>query len=325
MADPRTCPRPLSIHKDCDACSEHYLTEESLREGTFRRINKLNDRQAQSLLRKHLKDTEHDLQHVRDVLLSHGDVILSRWKKYSQDKRAKLLGTASMLFSPVMATVREATQLRQGNAWGTKRSCMPLFPWAEPDAFAQDSMKLLSLLHVRSEYAPSRWAALDTQSTWRMCIQESWEEYTYNVGAVVMYGEQYGTLVDFNVNAAHGLQRVGFPRAIATFIVQKTIAAMLSAAVDLLVVDAEPSGNSKWTALLSGGLHSAGEEALWSSYYHPHFAPPPRFDPDIVLTKARNHLNILVDELELMLTNPEHMRQYVLEIKASTRYDANEE
>jgi hypothetical protein len=133
-----------------------------------------------------------------------------------------------------------------------------------------------------------------------------------------MHGPRYGTLAKFDVNAAHSWQQAGFPRAIHTFIVQQKPADVLSIVVESLMVGAEPSGNSRWTTMVSGGLQSAQEKALWSSYYNQEFAPPMEFNLDVVLEKARNHMNVLADEIELMQTDPEHMRQYVTDYKANT-------
>jgi hypothetical protein len=133
-----------------------------------------------------------------------------------------------------------------------------------------------------------------------------------------MHGEQYGTLVDFDVDSAHGWQQAGFPRAVITLTVQQTIASALSKAVDAIVANAGPTGNAGWTALVSQGLHSAHDKALWSTYYHQKFAPPAKLDPDMLLQKIRNHLDMLVDETELMQTSPEHMRQFALGCKAQT-------
>lgn len=76
--------------------------------------------------------------------------------------------------------------------------------------------------------------------------------------------------------------------------------------------------------MLAGGLHSSQEEGLWSTYHHQEFAPPSLFDIDAILRKARDHLNMLVDEIELLQTSPEHMRQYVLEEKANTGFNSND-
>jgi len=103
------------------------------------------------------------LDHVRDVLHSHGDVVLSRWSKFSQEKRAKLLQAAA----PVWCSPPPPELSSRLDVWGTKRVVNPVVPWFDAVSFAQDRMKLLSLLHVRCEYDPSQWAAFDTRSTRR--------------------------------------------------------------------------------------------------------------------------------------------------------------
>lgn len=100
--------------------------------------------------------------------------------------------------------------------------------------------------------------------------------------------------------------------------VQKEISAALSAVVDLIINGEKPSHNAKWISFLSKGLRSAYEETLWGSYYHQEFTPPSTFDPEVISEKANNHLNILMDEMELVQTDPKHMRQYALELKTNT-------
>jgi hypothetical protein len=135
-----------------------------------------------------------------------------------------------------------------------------------------------------------------------------------------MHGERYGELVDFDPNSAHSWQQVGFPRALLTFQAQEALALALSTAVDILTTSAGSGGNSQWLALVSGGLRSADEEVLWSSYYHQEFATPAKFDPEVILEKAQNQLNNAVDEIELLQTDPEQMRQHVWDTKQHTYF-----
>jgi hypothetical protein len=251
--------------------------------------------------------TKEALGHIKDVLLAHGDVVLSRWKLLGSKARMKVL-------------IRAAPALFQKT--GTVcYSCTPkLIPWLDSVAFSQDSMRLLSLLHLRSEHGPDQWEVFDTRSTSDVCTQKAWPGYSYNAGAVIMHGERYGELVEFDANSAHSWQQVGFPRALATFHAQEALALALSAAVDILTTSAGSGGNSQWMALVSGGLRSADEEVLWSSYYHQEFAKPAKFDPELILEKAENQLNNAVDEMELLQTDPEQMRQHVWDTKEHTYF-----
>jgi len=105
-----------------------------------------------------------------------------------------------------------------------------------------------------------------------------------------------------------------------TFQAQEALALALGAVIDILTTSAGSRGNSQWMALVSGGLRSADEEVLWSSYYHQKFATPAKFDPEVILEKARNQLNNAVDEIELLQTDPEQMRQHVSDTKEHTYF-----
>jgi hypothetical protein len=312
MASSTIYPPPSTAHRDCAICNEHYLSVDVQRNGDQGYFRSLGDHDAQALLLSLRDATDESLEHVKNMLMSHGDVIHSRWKKLTQEKRAKVLAAASDLFQSSPAR----------SAWHMERNA--LVNWADITSFSQDSMKLLSLLHVRTSFESRLWAAFDTRSSSVAFAAPKQMLYMFNAASVIMHGEHYGRLVELDVESAHGWEDVGFPRAVITFQAQFQISDMLKSAVNLLVADAAATGNSKWTTLVSEGLHSAHEGALWSSYHNQEFAPPTSFDPDTLLEKARNHSNILIDEIELMQTNPEYMRQNVLDVKKDIRIEANE-
>jgi hypothetical protein len=317
---PKFYPPPPSAHLECKWCEEHYLTakgqhckecEENHRENCKKDVHKstreIDDEQAKALLSGCLLATKEALGHIKDVLLAHGDVVLSRWKLLGREERMKVL-------------IRASPTLFQRSDTTTTSGAPKLIRWLDSAAFSQDSMRLLSLLHLRSEHGPERWAVFDTRSTSELCTQRDWPNYSYNTGAVIMHGERYGELVDFDPNSAHSWQQVGFPRALLTFQAQEALALALSTAVDILTTSAGSGGNSQWLALVSGGLRSADEEVLWSSYYHQEFATPAKFDPEVILEKAQNQLNNAVDEIELLQTDPEQMRQHVWDTKQHTYF-----
>lgn len=96
--------------------------------------------------------------------------------------------------------------------------------------------------------------------------------YSYNAKSVIMHGEHYGALKDFDANSAHGWAEVGFPRAAITFQAQRKISVMLRKAVSLLIVDPSATGNSKWTSRVSEGLRSANEGVFWGACHNQEFA-----------------------------------------------------
>lgn len=215
-----------------------------------------------------------------------------------------------------------ATVSSERDTW--KENQNALVKWLDLVGLAQDFTKLLALLHVRTEYEPHLWAPFDTRSSYAAFSTVKGDMYSYNAKSVIMHGKHYGVLKDFDVHSAHGWAELGFPRAVITFEAQRAISIMLRKAVDLLIIDSKASGNSKWTSRVSKGLRSANEGVFWGAYHNQEFAPPARFDPQILLEKARNHLNFLRDELDLMQCDPEYMRQYIVDVKTSTYVGANQ-
>jgi hypothetical protein len=80
-------------------------------------------------------------------------------------------------------------------------------------------MRILSLLHVRSEYDAQKWAAFDTRSARTEFMSLKVHRF-YNVNVVIMHGESNGRLKKFDMDAAHSWTEAGFPRALLTFMTQ---------------------------------------------------------------------------------------------------------
>jgi hypothetical protein len=66
-------------------------------------------------------------------------------------------------------------------------------------------------------------------------------------------------------------------------------------------------------------LNKKGGETRWTFYEHPALTPPYGFDTRTLLNKATNKFNELVDDVELMQTDPEYMLNAALTRKASIR------
>jgi hypothetical protein len=120
-----------------------------------RQRGSLEDHEAQKWLWICLAETKAHLEYVKDMLLSHGDAVLKKWNKKgnTQKRRAELLSKAS----PKLFNARPEPSTDNPGALSFAN---PHLPWLDPAAFSQDRMRLLSLLHVRSEYGPDQWAAL---------------------------------------------------------------------------------------------------------------------------------------------------------------------
>jgi hypothetical protein len=360
MSPPQIFPPPSGAHSACNICDMNYYKVETQQRaiphffsgcgeefdnayyGAY--VGSYTDSEAQAAILVMIGETTEDLEYVKRVLKTHGDLILSRWTKKSKDKRGKVLGSVATdcfgtwprlsesgiselldkvdftrNLDPAMAAIAAAPDFRDniigkfsGNTFGA---------YIDITEFTEDRMKLLSFLHVRSAYAPGDWAMFDAVETKRYFHGPRQPLY-FNDKCVTMSGEGFGRLVDFDVGLIHSGAALGFPRACTTLLVQGIIADGLRCVVDEIVAGAAPSGDLKWTKLVSDGLHSSATGARWSAYENQLFAPPMRFDPKFLLEMARDQLNRVVDEFELLQT-PQYMRDYALELKAQISWDAS--
>jgi hypothetical protein len=90
---------PDAAHKDCVICEGHFPSVGTQQQNGIPCKKQLDNTTAQALLSDHMSDTRKNLQHVRNMLRSHGDLILARWRKYNPKRRAELLNKASSLFT----------------------------------------------------------------------------------------------------------------------------------------------------------------------------------------------------------------------------------
>lgn len=102
---PYLCPDEVSSHyskcgPDCaheKQCGVNHAMWRAVDEQNQRPYaGELSDGLAQHLLNFYVADTENLRQEVAETLQAHGDVILKRWKKMSQDKRGTLLSDVSL-------------------------------------------------------------------------------------------------------------------------------------------------------------------------------------------------------------------------------------
>jgi hypothetical protein len=179
-------------------------------------------------------------------------------------------------------------------------------------------MKLVSLLHLRTEYPPEKWAMYYTLGS--LCVFEGGMFLPYNSSCVQMFGDDHGRTVDFDPVYHHKWAIMSFPQALTTLRAQLAISDVLCRVVDTIVADASPSGNSKWLNLVPNQLLTSSGETRWSLYEHPAFVEPYGFDTKPLLDKVTIRFNELVDNMELVQTDPEYMLNYALTFKASMRF-----
>lgn len=318
-------PPPSSAQDDIELLDDHYISVEDQRSGRRVYLTHVEDHEAQRALDVLLVECYSAIQNIKEKLSLYGYTITKRWKKYSYERRASILRAgAKDVFMGVYEQVEAWRPDPAANPWEVTDPYVSCILWLGQSGIEQltkDHTRLLALLNVRSKYGPEQWATFDIRSARKSFVDGLGPPiHKFNANSVIMHGEAYGRMKKFDIDAARSFEEVGFPRAWVTISTQQMIAFWLSTIVDQLSVDAPANENTRLTAMVDGGLHGALNHASWSSYEHQEFAPPSAFNPDTILRKARDHLNMLADELEDLQTSPEAMRQYVLEEKANTEF-----
>ncbi|KAK3627149.1 hypothetical protein LTR56_019363 [Elasticomyces elasticus] len=320
------CSPPDGYHAGCYDCEAQYLPVDIQKSGELMYSGQFTDEEA----KKHIKTLLDIIKAARttlsQTLKTHGDLILNRWSKKSKEKRAALLTSTTLLGAaaagndgpdPLDRWIRS-----NGMTWNGAR-------WMVLKPFAEDRMRLLSLLHLRTTYPPSAWGLVDTRESMASFghPDPTVSQLYFNANCVKMFGEkEYGELVEWNDTMCHSWAYAGFPRAFFTITIQKDILAFLAEMAMQLVQDTAGTGDQKWAALVSNGFRASGGEALWGSYTTPAFAPPAfrGFDATAMLSKAQARLNVCLDDIWLMQTDPAFMLYIIRDRKASTIHSTDD-
>lgn len=276
----------------CAVCSHGFYRPEIQYHPRFwyRGVNGLSDQSAGRILAMFTRGMEEDRQHLLLRLHSHVDIVMSRWKKKSQDKRRALLKEVApdleehrwvaprFVYMPESRakeiTIRRAPWRRQ-----------QLLPWLNVEALKPDPRALWALLHYRTAYHPRDWAHYDSSQlglTWL----GGWCDVQFSKKCVIMYGEHYGKLVDWSEGPAHRGDILGFPRARLMLEAQAYLLIFLRMVVDKLLEDSGESQvpkKEKWRYLTTYGFKWTGELELWSNYTNQAFSAPPAFSIDYLL------------------------------------------
>lgn len=328
-ASTRIYPPPEDSHRgdpfhpdDCAHCNGNYYSVAAQANGLQRYQGLLSINEARAEINSLLYGTMREIASLKDVLQDYGNLIASRWSKKSTDKRGRLLSASAEFcfgaWPPGPSTGRIIDT--SFTEWYPEESKNPIWPyaaWIQAKDFAEDSSKLLTLLHLRTEYPPQDWAIYDTSESREAFVRAT--DLPYNSQCVEMFGKNYGNLLEYDSGLIHTWAIMSFPRALVTFRTQRAILKALRVVVDQIITNAQPSGNSKWNDLVLN-LNKKGGEARWTFYDIPALVPPYGFNTKTLLDKTTSKFNELFDDLEFMCTDPEYMLNAALTRKASIRF-----
>ncbi|KAL5592256.1 hypothetical protein FOVSG1_006192 [Fusarium oxysporum f. sp. vasinfectum] len=301
---------------ECDDCQNGFYTvKEQYSPGlSYRR--RLFDEEAERCVLSAGEDIHRRQASLTKRINIYGDVLLNRWKKRSQAKRGALLKEAAPELEEDQWLLPRYIYLRERlyiHARSPTRRRQLLLPWLNVQVMKTNPAVLFALLHYRTAYSPQHWAAFDSRQL-TLGWAAGFFDVDFSAKCVVMYGDQYGSLVDWEEKAAHRADTLGFPRAMLVLEAQAFLMEVLCSVVERILDGVDPSQPSrveKWRDLVSHeAFRETGVVEFWSPYTNQAFSQPPEFDSNYLLTLAKTRLDETRDHLWYLQCDAAYMRRH---------------
>ncbi|OTA64856.1 hypothetical protein K449DRAFT_392957 [Hypoxylon sp. EC38] len=304
---------PCSCH-DCQ--TGFYLVREQYEPALSYRF-RLSDVDARRLVESYTKEIHESRKYLGDCLKTHADLLMSRWRKLSQEKRQALLTEVApdLEMSPwINIRYGYMDERKFIHCRSERRRRQLLVPWLNVDLLKTHPAILYALLHYRTAYPPQDWAAFDSRQ-----LTLGWAcgffDVDFSKKCVVMHGPRYGDLVDWDEIAAHRADILGFPRARLVLEAQAFILTTLRSIVDKIldgVDNSLPARTQKWHELtVNAAFKRTGEVEFWSPYTNQAFSAPPLLDIDYLISLAKTRLEATGDHLWHLQCDPAYMRRHI--------------
>ncbi|KAG9691292.1 hypothetical protein KCU95_g8131, partial [Aureobasidium melanogenum] len=306
----KKCPAPC----ECRCCEQQFLAMEAQRFDRFRYETIVKPEIAQTTLADFVDKIKENRAHLTNLCDKFGNLILSRWKKKSRDKREALLLAAD-------PTLKKEPWFRlrtEGEAitWQEVRPLRSswLLPYLSTATLKANPSVLLGLLHNRVMHSPEEWAPFDSE-----VVRQGWADGYFDLEycgyyCVVMHGINYGKLVPWDKEAAERCDIVGYPRARLLIEAQALMFSRLRAIVDLILEGVNHDGSSacdKWLETIRTGFKQSNNIEFWSDYVNQPFSSPPKLDVDYYCSIAKARMQAAKDHLWLLQTDPSYFRRFV--------------
>lgn len=301
--------------ESCEQCAKHFRSslEQMLPSRAYagaldcETVSKLATTFTDSIFR--------DLEYLRQKISSYGNILISRWRKKSEaQRRAIILQAWPNLYVKKAPQVhllytrdRWAARLKYRNAH--------LLPYLTVDNICADKSKFINLLHYRTCHGPQEWVMFDSEQ-----VQDGYcqglLQITYSSACVVMHGEGFGTLVQWDRKAAHAWGIVGWPRAQLILEAQARLMCFLRKTVDVILDDCQgATGSEKWHDAVTAGLSAQGGQEHFSALISQAFSAPPVFDVKELEQLARARAASGEDELWLLQTDPAYAELRITQLR----------
>ncbi|KAI1313233.1 hypothetical protein F5Y03DRAFT_338481 [Xylaria venustula] len=306
----------------CPDCQNGFYQKEEQYHPEFSYRFRLSDNEARCLCREYLEQAEASRARLSSRLASHADVVMSKWRKQSKEKREAVLRAAAPYMSdtPWMLPLYSYDPDRKLiDTRSSSRRYKLLLPWLNIEVLKKNPAVLYALLHYRTVYAPRYWAAFDSRQltiSWAC----GWLDVDFSPKCVIMHGAQYGELVSWEKAAAHRADILGFPRARLVLEAQASLLGTLCKIVDRLLEntnDSQAPRTEKWRDLTANAAFKFTDEVeFWSPYTNPAFSipPPAILDIERLLSLAKTRLDATADHLWHLQCSTVSMRRFFKQV-----------
>ncbi|KAG5814862.1 hypothetical protein H9Q74_002612 [Fusarium xylarioides] len=302
---------------ECPDCQNGFYLVDQQYQPEYSYRHRLSDAEAKHNARSLMQSIHRSRQQLSDKIKVFGDVLMNRWKKRSQAKRAVLLKDAApnleeqQWLLPRYIYMRESYYMRDRDP---VRRRQLLLPWLNVHVLKSNPAVLFALLHYRTAYSPQSWAPFDSRQlnfTWT----GGYFDVDFSSKCVVMYGDGYGSLVDWEAKVAHRADTLGYPRAILVLEAQAHLLETLCNIVDKIFGGVDPLQTpraEKWHDLVSHeAFRETGAIEFWSPYTNQAFSRPPMFNCEYLITLAKSRLDETGDHLWYLQCDAAYMRRHV--------------
>ncbi|KAF7189785.1 hypothetical protein HII31_08892 [Pseudocercospora fuligena] len=319
-------PRP-GCSDVCDHCSEQFRAGLMLVMFPYKKC--LTDDEAREELKMLRASTEANLSYVRARLKDYGDAIMKRWLKRGSKKRESLLVKA------MPDVYRHKTSFVHEMIKGLKspedlKRCsrkVHLLPYLNIESLSENPNELLALLHYRTQSSAAQWAAFDSHQLFYY-FHSGMCEVSYNPHCVTMYGDSYGQLAIWDQNAAHRWDIVGFPRGFLTLEAQDLLSRHLRSTIDLLMEplpEVSSLGNTSFLASAEMKFNSKDGFINQDATKTTAFSLPPDLNMAEILDSLGARLRACEDELWLLQTDADYLREYISKLGGSVALEFTSE
>lgn len=198
-----------------------------------------------------------------------------------------------------------------------------LLPYINLEGLMNEPARFLSLLYNRTHYSPQDWAPHDNLLLGKQFELGALETF-YNRSCIIMHGEEYGKLIEWHKEKAHGWNYIGFPRGILILQAQQRLLRFLRKVVDQVLVGTNGNGAPDQVNAIAKAFEHGFEKAnetssaveFASAYLNQPFSTPPVFDLQALLSIAQSQLNMHEDHLWLLQTDPAYTGRYISHVLA---------